>query len=89
MGWETGVGINRVREHLLSFGHCPNFQPNFVNTRILGAYGTPNPHLNGKMQFKVQIIGNLEDISHFIDQEVDCGKRAKKIGQGPPPRPQH
>ena len=42
---------------------------------------------NLKKQFKVQIIGILEEIDSFYWPKMHLWKVNKKIGQGPPPRP--
>ena len=39
-----------------------------------------------KKQFKVQIIGILEEIDSFYWPKMHLWKSAKKFGQGPPPR---
>ena len=61
------------RKKLFSFEHCSN-------------YLSPPPPFFGHQEPWVQIISNLEEKALFIDQEVDCGKRVKNFGQGPPPK---
>ena len=61
------------RKKLFSFKHCSN-------------YLSPPPPFFGHQEPWVQIISNLEEKALFIDQEVDCGKRVKNFGQGPPPQ---
>ena len=41
-------------------------------------------HIQPKKQFKVQIIGILEEIGSFIDQKCTSWKCEKNLGRAPP-----